>query len=92
MSSLQCLCSVMLLKRHVPLFTAARVKGESGVVYPICVLCCGAASVAGADLPQCELYGRRSCVTLSDWCFPYLVQSAARVTGVRGRLGWLTGL
>lgn len=37
--------------------------------------------MAGADLPQCELYEERSCITLSDWCLPYLAQSAARVPG-----------
>lgn len=61
---------------------------QCGVSMLVC--CVDLALVAGADLPQCELYGMGSCVTLSHWWPPYLVQSAAKVPGVRIWLGWLS--
>lgn len=60
-------------------FITAWFEGRCSV--SLCESVCRAVPVAGADLPQCELYEKRSCITLSDWRLPYLAQSAAWVPG-----------
>lgn len=76
-------------KSRVPFYySVIRRPQQCSVSMLVC--CAVAALVAGADLPQGELYGTGSCVTLSDWWLPYLVQSAAQVPGVRTCLGRLS--
>lgn len=78
--------------RHLP---SPRAMKDSVVYSVSCSLSCAAQRsaappVAGAVLPQCELYEKRSRVTLSHWWLPYLDRSAAQVPGVRTWQGWLS--
>lgn len=83
--------ALILLAQHEPCPNPSLRAMKDNVVYSVRALQRSAAPlVAGAVLPRCELYEKRSRVTLSHWCLPYLDRSAAQVPGVRTWLGWLS--